>query len=106
VIAGFARLVSGRVRSTDIALRWGGEEFVVGLPGASREVALGVAEDIRARLAQEEIDVGGGMSLRVTCSIGLAALAPGEELAQALRRADEALYQAKNGGRDRVVAAG
>jgi len=106
MIAGFARLVSGRVRSTDSALRWGRGEFVVGLPGASREVALGVAENIRARLARDEIDVGGSRSLRVTRSIGLAALAPGEELAQALRRADEALYQAENGGRDRVVAAG
>jgi len=106
VIAGFARLISGRVRSTDIALRWGGEEFVVGLPGASREVALGVAEDIRERVAQEAIDIGGGRTLRVTCSIGLAALQPGEDLSDALRRADEALYQAKNGGRDRVVAAG
>jgi diguanylate cyclase (GGDEF)-like protein len=94
------------VRSTDIALRWGGEEFVVGLPGASREVALGVAEDIRERVAQEAIDIGGGRTLRVTCSIGLAALQPGEDLSDALRRADEALYEAKHGGRDRVVAAG
>ena len=106
VIAAFARLLSGRVRSTDLALRWGGEEFVVGLPGASREVALGVAEEVRARLAQEEIAIGDGRTLRVTCSVGLAALHAGEGLADAIRRADEALYEAKRTGRDRVVAAG
>ena len=106
VIAAFARLLAGRVRSTDLALRWGGEEFVVGLPGASRELALGVAEEIRGRLAQEEVDIGGGRTLRVTCSIGVASIGEGEGVAEALKRADEALYEAKRGGRDRVAAAG
>jgi diguanylate cyclase (GGDEF)-like protein len=105
VIAGVGRLISGRIRSTDLALRWGGEEFVIGLSGVAQDAALAVAEDIRDRLARTQIDIGAGRTLNVTCSIGLASLRAGEDVAQALRRADAALYQAKRGGRDRVAPA-
>lgn len=105
VLAGIGRLIAGCLRASDLALRWGGEEFVVGLPGVARDVALGVAEAVRERLARATIDAGQGRTLTVTCSIGLATLHPGEDLTDVLRRADMALYAAKKAGRDQVAAA-
>ncbi len=107
VLKQLARRVTACLRDSDMVARYGGEEFVVVLPSTKAEEAQGVAERLRARIADEPFAVPGSASpIRVTVSIGLATTAdPGEEAAQLLARADEALYRAKDAGRDRVVSA-
>lgn len=99
VIRTVSEIIRAGVRATDIAARWGGEEFVVVLPGASRDVALVVAERIRG-LVEIALKERG-----VTVSAGVAILADEvSELTDMLKKADEMLYAAKNAGRNRVVA--
>jgi two-component system, cell cycle response regulator len=84
--------------------RLGGEEFAIVLEGADLEAALAFAEDLRMRLAELPFNFG-GLKRSVTCSLGVAEARPGESIDQLLKRADAALYAAKDKGRDRVVAA-
>jgi diguanylate cyclase (GGDEF)-like protein len=91
------------VRPDDLLLRWGGEEFVIGLPGTDLAAARTRADDLRRRLAATPYVGPGDPPLHVTVSIGVVALTPGEPLDTALVRADQALYDAKRTGRDRVV---
>ena len=79
-----------------LVARWGGEEFLVLLPGGTGSRACAVAEDVRRAVAAAG---------DVTASLGLAACRPGDSVDSWLRRADDALYRAKDGGRDRVEAA-
>ncbi len=93
------------LRTADVIARWGGEEFVLLLPQTSVAGALAVAERCRRTLEEVAIAVD-GHAVRVTVSVGLAAF-PGERIESwdaLLRSADEALYQAKNLGRNRVVS--
>jgi diguanylate cyclase (GGDEF)-like protein len=93
------------LRATDMVARWGGEEFLVVLPGTDARELLGVAERLRAVIAEAPFLLSSG-PLRVTVSIGAAGLGPGEaDFEEALHRADAALYDAKSRGRDRVVCA-
>lgn len=87
--------------------RWGGEEFVIALCGASDDEARLLLEGLRRECERFEgvLDERSGERIRFTVSVGWARVAEGEEPATALRRADEALYAAKEGGRNRVVAA-
>jgi len=88
------------VRETDIATRYGGEEFVVILPETSKEDARAVAEKIRETIASAVID---GATKKVTISAGVATFGPdGRNAAELIGRADQAVYQAKRDGRDRV----
>jgi diguanylate cyclase (GGDEF)-like protein len=99
-----ARTMAANARATDFVARIGGEEFAVLLPEQDLSGAFAAAENLRAMVAG--LDTGDiAPSLRVTASIGLAAVRPGEGRDALLRRADAALYEAKNAGRDRVVAA-
>jgi two-component system, cell cycle response regulator len=84
--------------------RLGGEEFAILLEGAGLEAATAHAEMLRTRLAQLSFETGRG-GLSVTCSLGVAEGQGGEGIDHLLKRADAALYQAKESGRDRVVAA-
>jgi two-component system, cell cycle response regulator len=84
--------------------RLGGEEFAILLEGANLEAATAQAEVLRASVAELSFDTGRGQ-LWVTCSLGVAEGHPGESIDQLLKRADAALYKAKEGGRDRVIAA-
>jgi len=92
----------GRVLDVDALLfRYGGEEFAVILPGADERISEKLAESLRAA-----VDKGDFGDVAVTISIGVAVWRPGEgTMAQALDAADRALYAAKRGGRNRVVAA-
>ena len=83
--------------------RLGGEEFAVLLEGANLEVGAAHAELLRVVLAELSFDIGHD-ELSVTCSLGVAEGRPGETIDQSLKRADAALYAAKEGGRNRVVA--
>jgi two-component system cell cycle response regulator len=105
VLQRIARLLRQEARRTDVVARYGGEEFVVILDESGAEGAEQVAERIRQRIAAEVIQGEFGR-LRVTASLGLATWpAHGETPEALLERADQALYEAKRGGRNRVVSA-
>jgi diguanylate cyclase (GGDEF)-like protein len=97
----FARLLREQVPPTHIVARYGGEEFCAFLGGVEAAEGTAIAERLRATLAAQAIDIR-GQTLKLTVSIGVAALSDGD-LGVAIRSADEALYQAKDQGRDQVV---
>ena len=84
--------------------RLGGEEFAIILEGAELNAGVAHAEQLRAKLAALRFETGRGI-MSVTCSFGVAEWRDGETIDQLLKRADTALYKAKNSGRDCVVAA-
>jgi two-component system cell cycle response regulator len=98
--------VSRHLRPFDLVARYGGEEFVVVLPETPQRVAEGVAERLRTVIAEAPMTMGDPpVELSITISIGLAVPETVQETAASLlRRADEALYAAKAGGRNRVVS--
>ncbi len=100
-LKGLVKLISGRLRRVDIFCRFGGEEFVVLLPGTTPESALILARDLRSRVESANILPEG----RMTISIGLADAASAHSLDHWLNLADTALYLAKRGGRNRVEIA-
>ncbi|WP_412741700.1 diguanylate cyclase [Krasilnikovia sp. MM14-A1004] len=102
VIREVAHRIASALRESDILGRYGGEEFAVFLPGADLDIAP--LERIRLAVAAEPVATRDG-PVTVTISIGLAALGTHDDgLDQLLARADHALYQAKTGGRNKVVA--
>lgn len=103
VLRHFAATLQGALRSTDFAGRWGGEEFLVVTPQASAETAAALVERLREALAAAPFD-DLVPDLHITFSAGVAECAPGEDLHLAIERADRALYQAKQTGRDRTVS--
>ena len=106
VLRTFARVLKRRFRDADLVARFGGEEFVVVLEGATRDHAVHIAEEIRAVITQHPVLGDDGTRLAVTVSAGCAELDEGEPTGeQLLRTADVALFMAKRAGRDRVVAA-
>lgn len=94
-----AKTIENMVRSTDIVVRYGGEEFIVLMPKTSREGAAEAAEKIRSAIEQEYHPVIGHR----TVSIGVAGRMDNESFSHWYRRVDEALYLAKESGRNRVV---
>ena len=106
VLREFAVRLASNVRAIDLPCRHGGEEFVVVMPGARLEDAERVAERIRLHVAGSPFRVAGGTELlTATISIGVAATHGSADHPEALiKRADEALYEAKNTGRNRVIA--
>jgi diguanylate cyclase (GGDEF)-like protein len=99
----FAGLLRRTVRPADLLCRYGGEEFCALLIGASLEEAARVAERIRATVAAHVIHVR-GRQLTITVSIGVAA-ASDKGLAATIQSADEALYEAKSQGRNKIAVA-
>ena len=98
-----ARLVLAELRYTDVLARYGGDEFVVLLPETPAKGALDVAERIRDAVGSLPLDLD-GRRVACTVSIGLAALpGDGTTLDALMARADRAMYQAKQAGRNRVV---
>ena len=105
VLREFALRIRKSIRNIDLACRYGGEEFVIVMPETDMAVAAMVAERLRRRIASEPFAIQqGARNLEVTISIGIAAIgAPGDNAAAILKSADQALYRAKRGGRNRVV---
>jgi len=97
-----AEIAQAEMRASDILARYGGEEFIVLLSNSDARQAVVVAERIRARIAADRIDAG-TERVGVTISAGIAEMLPRDLLDHVIRRADEALYRAKNGGRNRTV---
>lgn len=106
VLQSFADTVRRNVRDTDVLARWGGEEFVLLLCDTPAADAVALMERLRQAVQAMQVPVAqGGQPITVTVSIGLARHAPADPLAGTLERADQALYAAKAGGRNRVVPA-
>jgi diguanylate cyclase (GGDEF)-like protein len=101
-LVAFARLARQQLRPDDLIARYGGEEFCALLRDVDEPEALQVAERLRAAISDLTVDVE-GRPLRITASIGVAILR--EDLHDAMRRADVALYRAKDRGRNRVESA-
>jgi diguanylate cyclase (GGDEF)-like protein len=106
VLRNLGRVLTRSVRATDVCARFGGEEFAVILPATNLAGAVELAERLRVIIAETQHTLG-GPTIAKTASLGLSTfdgtdppIGP-EEL---VKRADQALYQAKQGGRDRVVA--
>ncbi len=102
VLKALGALLLQQVRASDSACRYGGEEFVLLLPGMDADAARARADEWRQAFAALQVPVDGGV-LNATVSIGIATHpAQGDAMAALLRCADEALYRAKAGGRNRV----
>ena len=98
----FGGILKRQTRDSDIAGRYGGEEFLAILPSSNMEGARQYAERVREALARHELPSG----TRITVSAGVAVSGPTmSDASELVRAADAALYDAKRGGRDRVVAA-
>lgn len=105
VLQVFSNVVKKNLRTTDHFGRWGGEEFLAALPETHPEQAHLVAERVRKACEQEGLTLADGQSLSFTTSIGVATLDRDETLDSLFNRVDEALYNAKAYGRNRVVEA-
>jgi len=108
VLRNIGAMLKASGRATDLAARYGGEELTLVLPHTDGPGALLVAEGLRQKFAELEHHLD-GVSLRKTASMGVAARDGQGEIPSAeelLKHADEALYRAKQGGRNRVEVAG
>jgi two-component system, cell cycle response regulator len=110
VLREVANRIKAELRLSDALARFGGEEFVVLLIDADLESATYVGERIRAGIAASMIELSHGVKVSITASVGVSSLAqvpgdvsPEEQATQLIEQADEALYQAKEGGRNRVI---
>ncbi|MBL6749042.1 MAG: diguanylate cyclase [Nevskia sp.] len=101
------RLIGGQIakhfRDSDIACRFGGEEFAVVLPGANGSQAAAKAEELRAQVERLQLTVRDEVIGPVTISVGAAQFRPQQRAGDLIGTADRALYRAKNEGRNRVV---
>ncbi|MEM9422344.1 MAG: PleD family two-component system response regulator [Pseudomonadota bacterium] len=107
VLKEVAHILNLSVRGIDLACRYGGEEFVFIMPDADQKAAETIAERLRAEIAETPIKIENGEAVSITVSIGVASLDPqnrDDTPQSVLKRADDALYKAKEDGRNRVVA--
>lgn len=102
VLQELAALVQKHIRTNDLLARWGGEEFTVLVPGVEKINAIQFAEKLR-EIIEKFVFVNG---LRVTCSFGVSGYVDGEDGDDFINRADKALYEAKESGRNRCVLRG
>ena len=104
VIVEIGKVLKDNIREADLAIRYGGEEFVVMLHNATEEGALKVAQQIHAAFGALSFDVGNGETLRKTMSIGMAKFpSDGDTIWKCIKFADTALYVAKTTGRNKIV---
>lgn len=101
VLTALAKFVSGRIHKTDVLARWGGEEFMLLVPGSRIYMAAQLAEDLRNAMRE----FASGDAGIATSSFGVAEFEDGDTADSFISRADEALYRAKINGRNRVEVA-
>jgi len=105
VLQTLAGVIGHCLRSTDSAYRYGGEEFVLLLPEVGAKAAYALAERLRGNFAALEIPAANGGAMRCTVSVGITEYLPGDSSAVMMRRADGAVYRAKEMSKNRVVMA-
>lgn len=105
VLVQTAQVLRAAFRATDYLVRWGGEEFLVVARFIDRRSAAELAEKLRVAVERHPFALPDGTVLRRTCSIGVACFPGDTTWEQTVGHADEALYEAKRGGRNRYVAA-
>lgn len=101
VIKNVTQVLSKNIRQSDLLGRWGGEEFILLCPGITEEDLILLAEKLRAAIKQHVVEIH-PQSIHVTISIGATIVTPSDIFETAFKRADMALYHAKNNGRDQV----
>jgi diguanylate cyclase (GGDEF)-like protein len=107
VLKQVAQVLRDAVREIDVPIRYGGDEFVVVLLGASLAKGVLAAERVRRRIEAKEFELEGGATARVTASIGVAAFPDhGRDRETLLKLADETMYDSKRNGKNRVTVAG
>lgn len=105
VLVQTAQVMRSVFRASDAIVRWGGEEFLAVARFVDRREGPAIAEKLRAAIEAHAFVLSGDVVIRRTCSIGVAAFPSGRSWEQTVAAADEALYAAKRGGRNRYVAA-
>jgi len=105
VLKAVAAKLRNNIRPSDQASRWGGEEFLILLPETREPGAVKTAEKLRQQITVANLDIGHS-GTPLTLSFGVAQSGPGLDLTQVLKNADQALYRAKDTGRNRVVSVG
>lgn len=103
VLARVTRIIEDSLRPYDSIYRFGGEEFLICLPDSGPEDARRVLDRVRKTISETPIPIDNDDPLSVTVSFGVAQLVPRRRLKEIMERADRALYEAKNNGRDQVV---
>ncbi|WP_193185909.1 diguanylate cyclase [Nisaea sediminum] len=103
VLSRVTRLIEDSLRPYDTIYRFGGEEFLICLPDSDPEEARKVLDRVRRKIEETPVDIDGAEPLSVTVSFGVAQLVPRRRLKEITERADRALYEAKNSGRNQVV---
>jgi diguanylate cyclase (GGDEF)-like protein len=104
VIVKLAQLLQKSIRDADLAIRYGGEEFIIMLHNASDEGTLKVANKVYSEFSKTVFEVGEGKTMQKTLSIGIAKFPKdGDNIWKCIKYADTALYEAKNTGRNKVV---
>lgn len=99
VLRGVAKVIQDNIRKTDICARWGGEEFIILSPETTEENIENLAEKLRYAIENYDFDI----PKKITASFGVTQYINGETSEQMIKRADKAMYQAKENGRNRVV---
>ncbi len=106
VLKAIAKIIISNLREGDIAVRWGGEEFLLLLHDVSSSaIAYEIVERLRANV-EKEVTWHQDKNLKVTISFGVARCKGKEEFSKAIKEADKRLYLAKNAGKNRVIATG
>ena len=98
VLVELAKILTDNIRKTDVVGRWGGEEFLIVCIDTTAEAAAVIAEKIRSTMAAQDIAIAGPK----TGSFGVTSYCPGDNIKSMMRRADDALYRAKEAGRNRI----
>lgn len=99
ILHDFAQQTQAVLRNGDVLARWGGEEFLLLLPNTEQNAAMLTLERVQKALVEMPLKTA-DTTLHVTFSAGLAVMAPGETIAEAIKRADKAMYRAKSAGRN------